>query len=236
MIGELLTDMLYPRRCAVCDRIVPFGGELICREHTGKLPYVTEPACLRCGKEVESESLEYCMDCERHSRSFDRGFPVFNYEEPVKSSVLAIKYHGKQEYCDFYGRELGKKLAPYVFRYDIDGIAYVPVHRRKLKERGYNQAYLLAKSASKELKLPVLTDMLVRKEYTSPQKLLDNLERANNIKMSMDIGKLYEGHKNILLIDDIYTTGVTVNVCSDILRKAGAEHVYVATVCIGKGR
>lgn len=236
LITEMFTDLLYPRRCAICDKVVPFGRELICRSHRDNLPYVEGPVCLRCGKEIESPDTEYCMDCAKHDRSFDRGFPVFNYEEPVKSGVLAIKYHNRREFCDFYGMEIVKKVRPYVKRYGIDGIAYVPVHRKKLRSRGYNQAYLLAQRAAKELGLPVLKDMLLRREYTSPQKNLDNIERANNIKKSMSVGTLYPGHSNILLIDDIYTTGVTINVCAGLLKEAGAQHVYYSTVCIGKGR
>lgn len=235
MIKDICMDLLYPRRCALCDAVVPFGGGLICGKHKA-LPYVTGPLCMKCGKEVDTEEQELCYDCERHVRNFDRGFPVFNYEEPVKASVLAIKYHNKREYCDFYGREMVEKVRPYVGRYRMDGIAYVPVHRRKLKFRGYNQAQILADKVSKLLGLPVLDDILIRKEYTSPQKTLDNIQRANNIKESMTIGRLYPGHNNILLIDDIYTTGVTIDVCAGLLRKAGAQHVYYSTVCVGKGR
>ena len=202
MIKDICMDLLYPRRCALCDAVVPFGGGLICGKHKA-LPYVTGPLCMKCGKEVDTEEQELCYDCERHVRNFDRGFPVFNYEEPVKASVLAIKYHNKREYCDFYGREMAEKVRPYVGRYRMDGIAY---------------------------------DILIRKEYTSPQKTLDNIQRANNIKESMTIGRLYPGHNNILLIDDIYTTGVTIDVCAGLLRKAGAQHVYYSTVCVGKGR
>lgn len=71
------------------------GEGLICRGHNS-LPYVKDPSCMVCGKEVDSEERELCLDCEKHSRNFERGFPVFNYMEPVKASVLAIKYHNKK--------------------------------------------------------------------------------------------------------------------------------------------
>ena len=86
-----------------------------------------------------------------------------------------------------------------------------------------------------ELGLPFCEDMLVRRKYTTPQKKLDNLERANNIKTSMDIGRVYPEYRNILLVDDIYTTGVTIDVCAGLLKKAGARHVYYSSVCVGKG-
>lgn len=232
--GRLLTDLLYPRRCAICDEVLPMGEGLICRGHNS-LPYVKPPSCMVCGKEVDSEERELCLDCEKHSRNFERGFPVFNYVEPVKASVLAIKYHNKKEYCDFYGAQMAEKVRPYVRRYGIDAVTCVPLHRRKQRQRGYNQAAVLAKVVADELGLPFCGDMLVRRKYTTPQKKLDNLERANNIKTSMDIGRVYPEYRNILLVDDIYTTGVTIDVCAGLLKKAGARHVYYSSVCVGKG-
>lgn len=230
-----MTDLLYPRRCVLCDEVLPYGSGALCGRH-GDLPYVGQPCCLRCGKEIESEEREYCRDCEKHDRAFDRGFPVFNYVEPVKSGVLAIKYHNRQEYCDFYGDEIAKRVRPFVNRYGIDGVAYVPVHRKKLRARGFNQAYVLAKRAASALGLSLMRDALVRKNYTAPQKELDNVQRANNIKESMAVGRVYPECRNILLVDDIFTTGATVDVCAGLLKEAGAQHVYYSTVCVGKGR
>ena len=118
---------------------------------------------------------------------------------------------------------MAEKVRPYVRRYGIDAVTCVPLHRRKQRQRGYNQAAVLAKVVADELGLPFCEDMLVRRKYTTPQKKLDNLERANNIKTS------------ILLVDDIYTTGVTIDVCAGLLKKAGARHVYYSSVCVGKG-
>ena len=195
------------------------GEGLICRGHNS-LPYVKTPSCMVCGKEVDSEERELCLDCEKHSRNFEKGFPVFNYVEPVKASVLA---------------QMAEKVRPYVRRYGIDAVTSVPLHRRKQRQRGYNQAAVLAKVVADELGLQFCEDMLVRRKYTTPQKKLDNLERANNIKTSMDIGRVYPEYRNILLVDDIYTTGVTIDVCAGLMKKAGARHVYYSSVCVGKG-
>lgn len=234
-IYNMFTDLFYPRRCAVCDEVLPFGGSLVCDIHTD-LPYVESPVCMLCGKEIDSQERELCLDCEKHFRNFDRGFPVFNYVEPVQARVLAIKYHNKLEYCDFYGKAMADKVRPYVKRYGIDVVTCVPVHKRKLRQRGYNQAEVLARVVASELGLPLRTDMLQRKVYTTPQKKLNNLERANNIKESMMTGKVYREYRNVLIVDDIYTTGVTIDVCAGILKKSGAQHVYYSTICIGKGR
>ena len=113
---------------------------------------------------------------------------------------------------------MAEKVRPYVRRYGIDAVTCVPLHRRKQRQRGYNQAAVLAKVVADELGLPFCEDMLVRRKYTTPQKKLDNLERANNIKTSMDIGRVYPEYRNILLVDDIYTTGVTIDVCAGLLK------------------
>ena len=234
-IAELFTELFYPRRCAVCDAVMPVGGGLICGKHI-RLPYVRGPVCMRCGKEVDSEEREFCLDCERHTRHFDRGFPVFNYEDPVKASVLAIKYHNKKEYCRYYGLQIADKVRPFAARYGMDAVTCVPLHRKKQRQRGYNQACELARVAAEELGLPLCSDMLVRNKYTTPQKTLDNIGWANNIKESMASYTVYPQYKNILIVDDIYTTGVTIDVCASLLKKAGAQHVYYSAVCIGKGR
>ena len=234
-IFDIITDLIFPRRCAICDEVIPYGGGSVCSSHTD-LPYVKPPVCMRCGKEIDSEEREFCLDCERHFRNFEKVFPVFNYLEPVKTSVLAIKYHEKIEYCDFYGKQMADKVRPYAAQYGIDAVTCVPLHRKKLRKRGYNQAQELARVVAGELGLPLCSDMLVRDRYTAPQKSLDNLERANNIKESMTIGKVYPQYKNILIVDDIYTTGVTIDVCASLLKEAGACNVYYSSVCIGKGR
>ncbi len=235
MITDAFLDLLYPRRCPVCDAVLPQGAGLICRSHQG-LPYVEEPCCMRCGKETDAWEDAYCSDCRKYAKSFQKGFPVFNYIEPVKSSVLAVKYQNKREYCDFYSMEIVKKIKPYLNQMDISGIVPVPMYRKKERLRGFNQAAILAKKVGKQTGLPVHTALLKRTEPTTPQKELNNVERANNIRRSVSVGPLPQGCRNILLIDDIYTTGITIEVCTELLLQAGVEAVYFATVCIGKGR
>lgn len=233
--NHALVDLVYPRRCAVCDSLLPYRATGICQAHD-KLPYVKEPCCMRCGKEVEEDDTEYCADCANHARSFVRAYPVFNYVEPVKSGVLAMKYHGRREYADYYGTELAGKLRPELSRMRLSGIVPVPVHKHKLKTRGYNQAALLADVVGKCLGIPVYKDLLRRVEDTMPQKELSPEQRANNIRRALTMDDLPPDIKNILLIDDIYTTGATAEACVQTLLAAGVKEVYVGVICIGKGR
>lgn len=235
MNANAFLDLLYPRRCPVCDEVLPQGAGLICKLHR-ELPYVREPCCLKCGKEIDAWEQEYCEDCQTYSKRFQKGFPIFNYVEPVKSSVLAIKYKNKREYCDFYSLEMVKKIKPYMEDMKLSAIVPVPMFQKKQKVRGYNQAFVLAKRMGKLTGIPVYADMLKRTSSTIPQKELNNIERANNIRQSIVIGPIPQGCKNILLVDDIYTTGITIEVCTELLLKAGIGQVYFSTICIGKGR
>ena len=97
--NRAMIDLVFPRRCPICDEVMPYGAKGICGKHE-LLPYVTEPTCMKCGKSLDDEELEYCADCRTHTRSFERAYPVFRYVEPVASSVLAIKYHNKREYVE----------------------------------------------------------------------------------------------------------------------------------------
>ena len=229
-------DLIYPRRCPICDEILPYGGTKMCHD-SHKLPYVEAPFCLKCGKELPEESdAEYCDDCRKHKRSFERVYPVFNYVEPVKSSVLAVKYKNKREYLDFYGHMLAMRIAPELRYTHLQGLVPVPVHRSKLRQRGFNQAEILADIIGKETGIKVYKNLLLRTSDTTPQKELSPVERANNIKQALSVGKIEDGLKNVLLIDDIYTTGATVEACTEVLLKAGLQKVYVGVICVGKGR
>ena len=87
MWNRTLMDLVFPRRCPICDAVMAYGEQGICNRHK-TLPYVTGPVCMKCGKELSEAEQEYCEDCRRHTRSFERAYPVFRYEEPVASSVL----------------------------------------------------------------------------------------------------------------------------------------------------
>ncbi|MDE7367264.1 MAG: ComF family protein [Lachnospiraceae bacterium] len=231
-----IIDLIFPRRCPVCQDIVALGNHagLICPECRDKLPYVKSPCCMKCGKELESEEQEYCGDCRRIPKHYVKGYPLFNYVEPVQNGVMAFKYHNRREYAEFYGEEIWNRFEQDFRQIEPDGILPVPLHWRKQRSRGYNQAELVARYLSRQMQVPMYSGLLVRRLYTTPQKELNDKERLNNLK------KAFLFHKNdvklnrILLVDDIYTTGATVEACTEVLRQAGIEQVYYTSICIGK--
>lgn len=233
--NRAMIDLVFPRRCPICDEVMSYGAKGICGKHE-LLPYVTEPTCMKCGKSLDDEELEYCADCRTHTRSFERAYPVFRYVEPVASSVLAIKYHNKREYVEYYGSLVAERIRKAGLAERLQIILPVPVHRSKLRKRGYNQAELLADVVGRRLDIPVDNGHLLRVSDTTPQKELSPLERANNIKQALEVRALPAEWKTVLLIDDIYTTGATVQACTEALQEAGVEQVYVGVICIGEGR
>ena len=178
--------------------------------------------------------MEYCLDCTRHKRSFAWGVSLLNYNEAAAHSMAAIKYKNKREYLDFYAGETVKRCKKKLLSMGADVMIPVPVHPARRRQRGFNQAELLAQALSEELKLPVCPELLRRTKKTEPQKDLTPSERLKNLEEAFEAGALCG--RTVLLVDDIYTTGSTIEACTRALLKAGAKKVYFFTLCIGQGR
>lgn len=235
---EELISVLFPRRCPVCGEIVQPKGRLICPECRGKLSDVSGPVCLKCGKELVQEDGEYCFGCRRHPKSFDGGAALFNYNEVSAQSMVQIKYKNKREYLDFYAEEMVRRLGKKLMRMDADALVPVPVHPARRRARGFNQAQELAVRLSRLTGIPVCADMLIRSRKTAPQKELAPGERLKNLEQAFQVRKenIPPGMRTALLIDDIYTTGSTIEACTRVLKRAGIKTVYFAAICIGGDR
>lgn len=231
---------------------------MICPDCLKKVPFVQEPTCLRCGKEIASAEIEYCYDCSHHVRSFERGFALAVYDPVMRESVRRFKNGGRMEYADWYCEAIWQQYGEELQRLKIDAVVPVPLHRSRRNERGYNQAELLARRLARKLGVPMWPKALIRTRKTTAQKYLGGRERQRNLEAVFALGrlskksvmerimaqitgeKLLENEpgtlrgKIILLVDDIYTTGGTAEACTQVLRKAGAEAVYLVNVCIGE--
>ena len=229
---EKIIDIVFPPRCAVCDAVIPPGHKGICQDCRVKISYVTDPRCLKCGKEIEDETEEYCDDCSRVKRSYEAGFPLFNYVPPLSDAITRLKYHGRQEYAAYYGSEIAANFGQIFKRLSVECLVPVPLHSKRLKKRGYNQAALIAKAISKETGIPVNERLLIRSKNTAPQKELNDVDREKNLSMAFAVGK-EEIPNIVMLVDDIYTTGATIEGCTKVLLAAGVKKVYYTSVAIG---
>ncbi len=235
-----IVDIVYPRRCPICGDIASPRGNLACPSCLDILKLVIEPKCKKCGKQVEYEEQEFCFDCHKKDHQYSYGISLWEYDATMKRSISDFKYKGRREYADFYIDEFVKHYASEISAISPDILVPIPIHKSKLAVRGYNQAEILCKGIGEKLGIEILTDLLIRDKKTLPQKQLNDKERFKNLQKAFSFNhkaknKYGKAINKILLIDDIYTTGSTIEACSRILLNSGIKEVYFASICIGKG-
>lgn len=226
-------ELIYPKSCPLCGDIIK-EYEQICPECRCTLSYVESPSCLKCGCEIDGEEEEYCHNCAKRERTFIKGYPALNYVGPIRESLAQFKYHGMKSYSEFYADEIAKRHGDELKQLEIDALVPVPVHRKKLLKRGYNQAELLANDLGRILDIPVDSDLLLRNINTLPQKKLNDVEREINIKKAFISRDKIVKYNSVVLVDDIYTTGATIEACTRVLREKGIKNIYYTSVCVGR--
>lgn len=235
-LADLLVNLLFPRRCPVCGEVAPPGSGGICQTCVTMLKPVRQPACRRCGKEVFSEAQEYCADCARHRRSFESGVALLHYNEAARRSMAAVKYKNKREYLDFYASAMAYRYERTVRSWQAQVLVPVPVHPSRRRKRGFNQAEELAVRLGNHWQLPVESRLLLRTRKTAPQRDLNPQERLLNLQEAFSVNSRIPVPDCVILIDDIYTTGSTIEACSRVLKAAGVREIHFAVICIGGGR
>lgn len=231
---EVLYSIFFPRRCPICDSVVVYGKD-ICEECEKRISYVADPSCKKCGKQISSEQSEYCSDCSRKIHHYKQGKSIFLYQKGMKRSMYRFKYAGRKEYASFYARIAKERIQYWVTHRGIEVIIPIPLHRHRQNKRGYNQAEVFAKSLGDYLQLPVDTKLVKRIKNTIPQKELNDKQRKDNLKGAFQLQTNIVKYRKILLVDDIYTTGSTIDAVAKCFLDAGTEEVYFLTVCIGDG-
>lgn len=225
-------DLLYPRRCPVCHDIAVPAGQKICAECQKKLTPAVGPRCFRCSRPLKKNEQEYCRNCRTKSYHYDRGIGIFAYGTVLQQSLIKLKYENRQEYGTFYGEFAAYYAKKQISNWGIEVLIPIPLHAKRMQKRGYNQAEIIASAMGKCLEIPMDGEILKRVRNTRPQKELTEIERQQNLKLAFQISGRMK-YKNILLIDDIYTTGATVNAAAETLKNAGAEKVYFLSIAIG---
>ena len=200
-----------------------------------KVEYVEEPRCKKCGKPVRYQEQEFCYDCQKRNFAFEQGKSVWIHQGAVKWSIYQYKYHDKRIFGKFYAQEMIRLYGSWIKENQIDLIVPVPLHRKRKRMRGYNQAEILADYLSEMTGIPVEKNMLLRHKYTEPQKQLGNKERKKNLKNSFSLEKEVISAKNILIVDDIYTTGSTIDEIANTIRVKFTSKVWFLTISIGQG-
>lgn len=231
-------DLLYPSDiyCISCGSLIDKTREYaLCDSCMEKFHWLGSKTCEKCGKILdETYRHQLCYDCRAFDHDFDRGFTCVQYGLYERGVLMDYKYKGKS----YIGRKLGDILYDRMALEDVeyDLIVPVPMHRKKQRQRGYNQAAVMALRFACRCGKTCASELLQRTRQTAPMKGLGAFERHENLREALAVSpsNRYEIEgRRILLIDDIYTTGSTLDECSRVLRKAGAEKVYALTFACG---
>lgn len=234
--AKWLLSVLFPRRCPVCEDIAAPRGALICPDCEKRLHFISEPTCQICGREILSADEELCHNCRRHRFLFRHSIALLGYNDAAARSISRIKYTGAREYLDYYGQEAVRRLGDRLRRMGVDAIVPIPVHASRRQKRGYNQAAVLAEVMGRALQLPVYEGALLRNKKTAASKELNAAERLKNLTEAFYAGRIPADLRRVLLVDDIFTTGATMEACTRVLLEAGVEEVYCFALAIRSER
>ena len=229
-LGSTILEFFLPRLCLFCGAAVGEEAEVaICPECAGQIEWVASPLCTCCGVVFASRdgADRVCGDCQTEPLPFTRARAAAIYEGPVAKAITNFKFGRRMAYLPVMQHWLRRPLCLELVA-AADLLAPVPLHPKRLKHRGFNQSLLLARTFPE---VPVEREAVVRTRHTVPQVGLKARERRDNVMGAFAVPDpaLVKG-KNVLLVDDLFTTGSTVQECAKVLRKAGARQVEVLTV------
>jgi competence protein ComFC len=217
--GEKLLDVFFPRYCLGCGR----EGEYLCQRCRPGLPFQEPPYCPSCGK-----SLDHHPDCDQLSPELIQLNSVFRFEGVIKKAVHQLKYNNLRDIAP----TLGGFMADFIKTNNISGdlLVPVPLHKSRLRERGYNQSQLLAISIHKSTGLSVFLDALRKIKATPPQADSASVEeRRLAVVGAFGCYNNFTGRR-VILIDDVATSGATLSACATTLVAAGAKEVRALTL------
>ena len=212
IINNIL-ELIYPPVCGFCGNI--------CSNYI----------CTKCHAKIKKYEIKNKENYKTKNMYFNELFSIFKYEEDIRKLILKYKFQNKAYLYKTFSKIIlnNKKICGNLKKYDI--IIPVPIHKKRKNQRGYNQTELIAKEISKSLNIKMENNVLIKNINTKAQSELSKKERKDNIKGAFKVQNLRKiENKNILIIDDIYTTGSTANQCSKTLKLAGAKNIGILTI------
>ncbi len=223
MTTEIL-DFFLPRFCPSCKTKLVSSEKFICS------------SCLNKIKKLDERRLQFEFRKKFEKKKIISGFTsiyIFERDREIQNIIHSFKYRGRFLIGIFLGQQLGENITREIQNWNIDLILPVPLHQLKKAERGYNQSFYIAKGLSRKINLPVAKGIIKKEKFTRSQTKMNLIERQENIKDAFKIKnqKRIEG-KNILLVDDVITTGATISECGKELLNSGAKRIYAASAAI----
>jgi ComF family protein len=213
-LGKTFLNLIYPCYCNFCERKILDGDIYFCNECYSSLHYL---------EITKKQKLD--LQCDNSCSLF-----IF-YPDSVSQKIIhLIKYEGKQNLGVKMGREFGTKLNAHNITADF--IIPLPLHITRKRERGYNQAEVIAKGISQVLKIPLRTDIIKRYKYTQSQTKLNREERQANVRGAFLVKESDLTGKEIFILDDVITSGATMNECAKLLKERGAKNVTALSLAL----
>ncbi|MDD5759335.1 MAG: ComF family protein [Desulfobulbaceae bacterium] len=232
-LAQSLRELCFPAICLFCQQqLTAFTPLHLCQSCQSRIRLIQTPLCQCCGVEFASTTGDnhYCGPCLAKPPYFSKARAILRYDDESAKLVHAFKYGGKtvarSTFCALAERATTlADLAP------PELIIPVPLHRKRLQSRGFNQALVLARFLFANERRHIAVNLLRRNRWTDPQTTLSGKERRQNLKGAFSVNKPEKIlGRRILLIDDVYTTGTTLNECAKILRENGAAQVEALTL------
>ena len=230
---ERLFQFFLPSQCPCCRTYLEEEQGGICPDCLSKIRWIAPPFCSICGTPFVSGEVDNhpCSACMKKKKYFTMARALGYFEGALQEAIHLWKYEGKIGLSPLLGEWMAKHLPHYWDPKCFDLVVPVPLHKQRLRERGFNQTLLLVKEFSRRTGIPYRMTALQKKKPTPPQIHLSGAEREKGVRGSFHILRRedLEG-RTILLVDDVYTTGATVNECSKVLLAGGAARVDVFTL------
>lgn len=233
MVNNWLKNILsrsLTAHCQLCGSLHVSRDLDICQPCYAALPWLPA-ACPRCATPVPAAltaKTMLCGQCQQTPPAFDSSLAVFHYESPLDHLIQALKFHGQLSHARLLGTLMGHYLSQW--HHEIDCIIPVPLHPRRLRERGFNQALELARPIARQLKLDIDTRHCQRIRHTGGQADLPLIRRHANVRNAFNVSKSNDW-KHVAIIDDVMTSGQTVNALARALKQSGVKKVSVWSCC-----
>lgn len=233
-VWSFIVDLIYPAECFVCQKSLGMDKVLsVCRKCYRNLPWILDVSCRQCGAYLAGSGQERgitCLRCQQSQRFFDEGFSALNFSKDVRELLWSYKYQGHIEWARLFAVALVRRRRSQLKKADIL-VTYVPLSLKRFYWRGFNQSFLVAFFVSRLIQKP-LKKYLYRKRFEMSQVRLKAGRRNKNVVGAFEMKPntdVPEG-KTLLIIDDVMTTGATLNECARVLKKSKIKNIMIGSL------
>jgi len=231
LFSDSFQELIFPSFCLECEQRLPCRDlPLLCNDCLANIEYINSPSCTCCGIPFQAGHNHLCSLCMKKNFAFDLARAAVYYQEPIAKLISSLKFNGILTGLATLA-QLARSAPKISDLSEPDIILPVPLHIKRLRERKFNQALVIAQTCFPASKHKICGDNLLRHRATSPQTTLSGTKRRKNLTGAFSLrNQEVVKDKTVLLIDDVFTTGSTVNECAKVLKKAGAKRIEVFTL------